>query len=146
MPNHDGKYAIDGNHGGIMAHSNCNDKGKEIWLKLWFRRPVWIDHITIYPSHTANYNYYRFQGARLYIEHSGLERYCDTLTLDTWKTSHELSCGVPLGEVVVLRLTRNNKDACIHVYEIEAFGQYMEGKGQGFKRHDRSPTHDPTRT
>ena len=117
--------AIDGNLK-TMAHSMCNTLGQEVWLKLWLRWPSWVDHFVIYPMHTGNQYYTRFQGARIYTKDmiSGQEILCGTLTLETVSGSHTIKCGsVQLVEVVVVRLQKSTK-VCIQLHEIQAFGEH----------------------
>ena len=123
--------AIDGDFDTI-AHSECNNTGQEIWLKLWLSTPAWIDHFIIYPSHTDEEkqlwkHYYRLDGTQIFLEDldSGEEILCGTLTLDTVKASHKIECSeVHEVQVVVLRLQKNKPSwACIHVVEIKAFGE-----------------------
>ena len=85
--------AIDG-YLNTAAHSQCNGLGQGIWLKLWLSWPSLIDHFIIYTSHRdetgAKPGYYRFQGAKIYLQDtvSGEEVLCGTLTLDATAASH----------------------------------------------------------
>ena len=128
-----GNLAIDGNLT-TLAHSICEFEGQEIWLKVWLKWPSLIDHFVIYASHTghSDYTYYRIQGAKIYTKdgENGEEILCGTLTLDSVAVSHTIECsGVNKVRVVVIRLQKSvGVEACIHLLEIVAFGDYIIGK------------------
>ena len=111
------------------TRSECNDKGQEIWLKLMLSRPALIDYVVVYPTNVDNSFYYWLQGAQVFTEDvdSGEEVLCGTLTLDSVNASHRIKCGVREVRAVVIRLQKDTW-ACIHIYEIEAFREYIEGK------------------
>ena len=109
------------------AHSICNKEGNEIWMKLVLFKESMVIGLTVWPTHLYNINWSkRFGGTKIYVGPEGAERYCGTVTIPTEadQTSSDIICESPiLGKEVVFRQQKESGEAaCIHVFEVEAYG------------------------
>ena len=111
-----------------MAHSHCNTDGNEIWMRLTLSKPAAVAGLTVWPTHLDYNSKWRFHGTKVYVRvREGEERYCGDVTIpttDSGQTSSDIICGSFItGKEVVFRLQKNvGSLACIHLYEVEAYG------------------------
>ena len=119
-------FAFDGDLT-TMAHSDCNTGGGEIWMKLTLSNLAVVTKLTVWLSHLGYWTKWRFSGTKVYVRlEEGEERYCGNVTIPTesGQTSSDVICGHPIigNEVVFRQQMEYGSAACIHVYEVEAYG------------------------
>ena len=118
--------AFDG-HLNTNAHSNCNREGVKIWMRLSLSGLAVVTKVTVWPTHLTSSGYkLRFDGTKVYVRaHGGVERYCGAVTIpNDPDISSDIICENPIigTEIVFRQQKEDGEEACIHVFEVEAYG------------------------
>lgn len=127
---------IDGSED-TLVHTDCHTTGGiTLWLKLELRKRSTVRWVTVHPTHTGAYNYFRLSGTKIYLEAPSERVLCGVLTLtDSNESAVRVDCGEGAEGVyvtyVVLELESvEGVQKCIHLFYVEAYGlqTYDTGK------------------